>query len=144
MKFNWGTGIFLFLVLFVIAIASFVIFAFNQDVNLVNQEYYQKGVDFDQERQKKDLGLLEAHQLKTVQNENSVIFEFDTLFFKSISDAEVYFYRPSDRMLDKHFKFETLSTQISKSKLNKGRYDLIITWKKDAKDYELNQNIFIK
>ena len=46
MKFNWGTGIFMFLALFLLASAAFIIFAVRQDVNLVHKDYYEKGVDY--------------------------------------------------------------------------------------------------
>ena len=46
LKFNWGTGIFLFLVVFLLACAAFIYFAFTQDVNLVHKDYYEKGVNY--------------------------------------------------------------------------------------------------
>ena len=46
MKFNWGTGIFIFLALFLLGSAVFIIFAVRQDVNLVHKDYYEKGVDY--------------------------------------------------------------------------------------------------
>ena len=45
MKFNWGTGILIFLIIFLLACAAFIIFAMRQDVNLVHKDYYEKGVD---------------------------------------------------------------------------------------------------
>ena len=41
-KFNWGTGVVIFLLLFLAAIITFVVFAFHQDVNMVHQDYYEK------------------------------------------------------------------------------------------------------
>ena len=46
MKFDWGTGILIFLILFLLAAAAFMVFAFKQDVNLVYKDYYNKGVDY--------------------------------------------------------------------------------------------------
>ena len=49
MKFNWGTGILIFLILFLLGSAAFIVFAFRQDVNLVHKDYYEKGVDYTQQ-----------------------------------------------------------------------------------------------
>ena len=46
MKFNWGTGILVFLILFLSASAVFIFFAMRQDVNLVHEDYYEQGVDY--------------------------------------------------------------------------------------------------
>ena len=45
MKFNWGTGILLFLILFLIAAGIFIAFAMRQSVDLVHEDYYERGVD---------------------------------------------------------------------------------------------------
>ena len=49
MKFNWGTGILIFLILFLMAAAVFIGFAMRQDVNLVHEDYYEKGVDYERQ-----------------------------------------------------------------------------------------------
>ena len=49
MKFNWGTGIFIFLILFVVGGVGFVIFTLQFDVNLVHKDYYEKGVDYSEQ-----------------------------------------------------------------------------------------------
>ncbi len=46
MKFTWGTGIFIFLILFLLAAAFFIGFAMRQDVNLVHEDYYERGVEY--------------------------------------------------------------------------------------------------
>ncbi|MCK5078307.1 MAG: FixH family protein, partial [Bacteroidales bacterium] len=43
-KINWGTGILIFLVIFFIAIFSFVYFSFQLQINLVEDDYYPKEI----------------------------------------------------------------------------------------------------
>ena len=49
MKFNWGTGILIFLILFLLAAGLFIGFAMRQDVSLVHEDYYEKGADHSQQ-----------------------------------------------------------------------------------------------
>jgi len=144
MKFNWGTGIFIFLIIFVLSILSFVFFAFQQDVNLVHEEYYQKGVDFDNERGMRERAKLEDYRFSIGQNKELVNISIDETYFSEISDVEAYFYRPSDRREDIKFQFKSSILEVSTTKLIRGKYDLKISWKKDGKDYLLEKYFFLK
>ena len=50
MKFNWGTGIFTFIIIFLLLCVAFIIFAVRQGVNLVHDDYYEKGVDYSEDQ----------------------------------------------------------------------------------------------
>ena len=144
MKINWGTGLTIWLVVFVTAILTFVAFAFSQDVNLVHQEYYQKGVDFDNERAMRDRAKLEDYKFSVAQNKKTVNISIEEDYFLGITDVEAYFYRPSDRHKDIRFSFESSMLSVSTTKLIRGKYDLKISWKKDGKDYLLEKYFFLK
>lgn len=144
MKFNWGTGIFIFLMVFVFSILSFVYFAFQQDVNLVNKEYYQKGVDFDNERSMRERATLEESRFSIEQNNELVIISVDEAYFSEINDTEAYFYRPSDRHKDIRFVFKDSTLSIPTKSLIKGKYTLKISWKKDETDYLLEKYFYLK
>lgn len=144
MKISWGTGLAIWLVFFVLSILTFVAFAFTQDVNLVHKEYYQKGVDFDNERAKRERGLAEESQFTIEQNREQITISINKDFFLLLKDVELYFYRPSDRHQDKRISFESESISISKSELIKGRYILNISWQKDEKDFLLEKYLYLK
>ena len=144
MKISWGTGLAIWLVIFVLSILTFVAFAFTQDVNLVHQEYYQKGVDFDNERAKRDRGTDQESQITIEQNKEQIIVSINQDYFSLINDVKLYFYRPSDRHQDKRMDFESKNVILSKTELIKGRYTLNVSWKKDGKDYLLEKYLFIK
>ena len=144
MKMNWGTGIALWLIVFVTGILSFVFFAFQQDVNLVNKEYYQKGVHYDDVRKAREKGTSQSDKMSINQEGEMVSLTFDSTYFESIKNAEVQFYRPSDRREDLHIPFEQNRLEVSKSKLFKGRYQLNISWEKDGEKYMLQKYFFLK
>ena len=144
MKFNWGTGLAIWLIIFVIAIMTFVTFAFNQDVNLVNKEYYQKGVHYDDIRIEREKGKSQEEHFTIKQEGGNVILNFDKDYFSTIENAKVQFYRPSDRREDLHIPFENNTLVVSKSKLFKGRYQLNISWEKEGEKYMLEKYFFLK
>ncbi len=144
MKMNWGTGLAIWLIVFVTAILSFVFFAFHQDVNLVNKEYYQKGVHFDDIRLAREKGKSQEQNITINQEGENVTLTFDKDYFSTIKKTEVQFYRPSDRREDLHIKFESNQLQVDKAKLFKGRYQLKISWEKEGKDYMLEKYFFLK
>jgi hypothetical protein len=144
MKFNWGTGLAIWLIIFVIAIMTFVTFAFNQDVNLVNKEYYQKGVHYDDIRIEREKGKSQEEHFTINQEGENVVLSFDKDYFSTIKVLDVQFYRPSDRHQDKHLLFETNTLIVSKSDLIKGRYQLNISWEKEGEKYMLEKYFFLK
>ena len=144
MKMNWGTGLAIWLIIFVTAILSFVFFAFQQDVNLVNKEYYQKGVHFDDLRIERERGKSQEQNFSVNQEGENVTLTFDNDYFSTIENAKVQFYRPSDRREDLHILFENNTLVVSKSKLFKGRYQLNISWTKNDEKYTLEKYFFLK
>ena len=144
MKMNWGTGLAIWLIVFVLSILTFVAFAFNQDVNLVNQEYYQKGVRYDEVRQERELGKAQEQQFSVKQDGEYVTLSFNQDYFSQIKVLDVHFYRPSDRHKDKHLQFKTNSMSIPKTELIKGRYQLNISWEKDGEKYMLEKYFYLK
>lgn len=140
MKFNWGTGILIFLILFLLAAAVFIGFAMKQEVNLVYEDYYEKGVDH-------------AHQMETearsVQYQDSVQTRFEDGYLvlnflgsqeMEIDSGSVVFYRPSSRSLDLKMPFDAVegTMKIPGSDLIRGRYILKLYWYSEGLKYEVD------
>lgn len=146
MKFNWGTAIFIFLTLFIIALVSFVFFAMKQDVNLVHKDYYQKGVDYTEKMNTDARSAGYYSSLKTsldddylvVVLENSVVFEIDS--------GKLELYRPSDSKRDISFDFDALdgALKIPKEDLISGRYILKLYWYSKGLEYEIEKPVNIQ
>jgi len=146
MKFNWGTGIFIFLVIFVSLAIAFMIFAFNQEISLVHKDYYQKGVDYDQEitMEKKSTKYTNLINLKI--NENNIELIFDESIKDKSSNIEVYFYSPSEQHHDFRIKKENIIDGfiIDKSKLITDRYIVNVDWTMDNTNYRIKKEFINK
>jgi len=146
MKFNWGTGIFIFLVVFIGLAIAFMIFAFNQEISLVHKDYYQKGVDYDQEinMEKKSAKYTNLISLET--NNNNIELIFDKTIKDISSNIEVYFYSPSQQHHDYRIKKENISDGflIDKSKLTTDRYIVNIEWTMNNTTYRIKKEFINK
>ena len=146
MKFNWGTGIFIFLVFFLIACAAFIIFALRQDVNLVHKDYYEKGVDYTEQMNVNARSKPLLDEVQVFINENFLQVNFEESLATKIDSGKVLFYRPSSSKMDISYPMaiKDNSLIIPKENLILGRYILKISWYAEGLKYEIDKPIDIQ
>lgn len=146
MKFTWGTGIFLFLTVFLLAAASFIIFAFRQDVNLVHEDYYEKGADYTEQMKVDARSAKFQGAIKTSFDETHYHVEFHHSPEFAIDSGSVQLYRPSDSDLDLESKLSGSSDVASfpLEELVAGRYILKVSWYTEGLKYEIEEAVFIQ
>lgn len=145
MKLNWGTGIFIFLALFILASVAFIIFAVNQDVNLVHKDYYEKGTDFTRQMEVKARSERYMSLISINQDKDSVKIIFPDELAGRIDSGYVVFYRPSDMHNDLNFRLQPGCNSFSaaKDQMISGRYIIRLNWYSDRYDYEVNKETII-
>ncbi|PID91888.1 MAG: hypothetical protein CSA96_06030 [Bacteroidetes bacterium] len=145
MKFNWGTGILLFLILFLLASAAFIAFALRQEINLVHEDYYEKGVDYNEQMQVKARSAPYLNAIKAGADE--AYFRIDiSEELKSKLDTIAYrLYRPSNSKLDLQAwaPAADFPLGIPLSELVAGRYYLSLEWRYNGLRYEVEQAVFV-
>jgi len=141
MKFNWGTGIFIFLIIFVSLAITFIIFSLQFDANLVNKDYYEKGLDYDNEIAIKKRSKQFEDNIKILEQNNTVVINFDEELAKDIDTCNVYFFKISDRYQDYQKDYQVVNNEIviEQTNLSKGKYTLKIAWKKDNDIYTVEK-----
>ena len=146
MNFNWGKGIFVFLVLFVSLGIAFMIFAFNQDINLVHDNYYEKGVDYSSQIEREENGAKFQNLIKVKQGEENIIIKFPENFQTDTAGVKIYFYNPKDGKNDVLFyvKDNKKTFTIDKKSLKKERYIIKFTWEKQKKEYFIKKPIIVE
>lgn len=146
MKFNWGTGILIFLILFLIACAIFITFAMRQRVELVHEDYYERGVDHSSQMEVEKRSAPYQDAIKAVQIEGNLrISMADSIAVRSDS-ARIQLYRPSDNQLDKNMSYEPARGMllISREDLRPGRYILKLSWYSEGLKYEIDRTLNIQ
>lgn len=144
MKFNWGTGIVLVFILFFAAIAFILIFPFNQKVDLVTDDYYQKELKYQDQIDRSSRAKLLTEEILLTQNRKTL----DIIFPKSYGSisGEIMFYRPSDLTKDFISKIKTDAggrQTIGIGELAPGLWKIKITWIMNDQEYYFEKSIII-
>jgi len=139
-KFNWGTGIVIAIILFMAFILSFVfriVFTHKYDHQLVDKEYYKDELVYQQQIDElKNAKKIKRNVfLKKTNRGLSIVFP-DSLDYSKIT-GKVSFQRVSNQKLDFKNPLELVKNKmfISDSKLVKGRWNVKISWKYDKINY---------
>ncbi len=144
MKFNWGTGLFIFILVFLGLCITFMIYAFRQNINLVQEGYYEKGVDFDREKSSAERSVLFSGQINIDNINNHVVVAFPDSFMNDVRDAEILFYRPSDNHKDVTVKLTGDTLVLPREKFIPGRYIVRISWIKNKEEFIVEKEFSVK
>jgi len=147
MKINWGTGITITIVVFMLISFWLIYFSFNQEVNLVRDDYYEAEVKHDEQTETINRTNNLTNPLKISVDASSVIIKFPDDAKNTKISGEIMFYRPSDRNLDFTLKIDpdTSNQQIVKTeKLLKGMWKVNVYWNIDSVKYYNEQIIMVQ
>ncbi len=139
-KFDWGKGIFIAIVVFIIGVMSMVSYIISLDFYLVNNNHYEEGVQYQ--------GTIDG-KMRADSLGNPVIILFDdervalkVMFPEEImqkaQEGTINLYRPNDASLDRNMpiEFNAGNTQIiPMERMPKGKWILTINWTMDDKEY---------
>ena len=143
-KFNWGTGIFIFIALFLLANAVVIYFSFQQKNDLVAEEYYPQGLEYQKQIDRFAKANALSSQISISENQQELLITYPKDMKGKDVKGEVVFFRPSDQNADFYdsIRFDTSMLQrIPVEKFIKGKYIAKFFWKMDGKEYA-NENTF--
>lgn len=138
---NWGTklviGMGLFMA-FIITLAVLMIRSGSDD--LVDKDYYQKGIEYDKDYDRKS-------QMQKDQAEPEIsVGDSLRIVFNKPATGIVRILHPSDNKKDRIVSLNSgiaKEVALSLSDIAKGHWKLIIEWKSDAKEYLFEKSITI-
>jgi hypothetical protein len=137
-KFNWGTGILISIIIFMIITISTVVFLMNQDVDLVTSDYYDKGIQHqDQIDRVNRTNVMDEKVLINLER-GFIRLVFPKEFAQKSLNGTVQFYRPSDFKKDfaLSISIDTSAQQlISTQDLEKGYWKVKLNWMQDSVEY---------
>lgn len=146
MKFNWGHGIILVILLSMAGFLTLVFISTNERIDMVTEDYYPKELKYDDQIEKiKNYNALTKKVEITLEESLLIQFPDDIANADAISGL-VHLYRPSDKDLDieKEIKLdEAYRMTISKQDLKSGKYELIIEWQANGQPYLTKQAVYI-
>ena len=130
---SWGWRVVFLYGSFVVLMVGMGILAFQQDFDLVADDYYEQEIAF-QGRIDQLTNAAEDNQKVVVTNTTNSV---QLAFAKPVLDVKVHFFRPSDDTMD--FKLEEAKVDsqmnISLDRFSKGKYLVKVEWKANEKTY---------
>lgn len=138
-KWNWGTKLVIAIIIFMSFIFVLVYKSVNNEIYLVEKDYYPKGLKYQDRLDEIKNAQPIAEHLKVYQDANNVIVAFPEIHPDT---GTIYFFRPSDTRLDMTYQLEPApdyTMSFSKSKFEKGKYILKISWEESNTAYYIEK-----
>jgi hypothetical protein len=144
-EFNWGTGILITIIIFLVITIGTTIFLMNQNVDLVASDYYSKGIQHQQQIDR--LNRTNAMDEKVFINLESgfIRLVFPKSFSQKAINGTIKFYRPSDSKKDFALALviDTSAQQIIPTQnIDKGYWKVEVSWNQDSVEY-YKENSFV-
>ena len=146
MKFNWSTGIFIFLVLFILGIIAFYVYITNLDIKLVEDNYYEKELAYQQKIDKINNTASLGSGIEIIQDTGILVIQFPSIDPGLKPEGSVWFYRPSDPEKDFTVALQlndSLQQVFDISKMDKGRWVIKLDWFMGEKEYYFEEGVVI-
>lgn len=137
-KFNWGTGILISIIVFMIITLATMIFLMNQDVDLVESDYYARGIDHQKQIERVNRTNLLEDSSSIKLEEKFVRLLFPKNYNSKKVSGTIQFYRPSDSKKDitLPISLDSVAQQVIPLQLlEKGYWKVKLNWTADAVEY---------
>ena len=138
---NWGTKLIIGMGLFMSFIITLVVLMIRSETDdLVDSDYYEKGIEYDKDYVRKNQLIEDMAEPKIS------ITDLLKITFKSPSKGSIRFIHPSDKTQDNTLPIDTGSdnqVQIPLNEYRKGYWKISIEWQSNEKSYLFEKNIII-
>ena len=144
LKWNWGTKLLIAIILFMSLIFFLVYLSTKQKLNLVEKDYYPKGLKYQSRIDAIKNAAPFKNQIKVIQTGDYIIL---TLPETKPDSGTIVLFRPSNVSLDinSDIKPDSLNKKyFSSKKFKKGLYKYKIEWFENGTVYYLEDKFYVK
>lgn len=144
MRFNWGTGILIFFIIFLVLAFTFIAFSFKQNNDLVTDDYYEQGANYSAQIEVNKRSYVYKDSMNFVA-ENNLQLEISKVTLSEIDSLILHVYYPKGKESDvyKEFYSPVSAIELSKDHLSSGRCIAKITWYMKGEKYYLEKDLFL-
>lgn len=144
-KINWGTSILIFLILFVLAGFYFVYFSFQHHNDLVVDDYYEQGANYEKQMTIDKRSLIFQDSIQLTDTAQFVSINLASSIADMTDSVHAFFYFPPDKRNDYTIHITDFSgnTLVDKNNLSNGRYTLQLSWFSGADKFMISKDFFV-
>ena len=146
MKINWGTGIVIVIAIFVLGMLSLVLITSMHEVNLVTPDYYPKGIDYQNQMNKKQHTSQLQKGVEFSQDIKNITIKFPSIDSLSKPEGEIWLFFPKNYRMDHKYSITTDENNrqlISKDSLGRGRCTIKVDWSFDGVSYYQEETLML-
>jgi len=146
-KFNWGTGIVLALIIMMSGMLYLVSIALRQDYDLVDKDYYQKSITYQDHIEKVRNNEALSEKIRFELAPESLKLTFPNLANEQEYSGEIHFYSPVEAKRDLTVKIKPDSSYVQSiaiTTLQEGRYEVKIDWMVGKVSYYQEEEIVVE
>ncbi|MDF9795995.1 hypothetical protein OKW21_001258 [Catalinimonas alkaloidigena] len=143
---NWGYKIVFAFSVFVVFIVFLVVKSFQQNIDLVAEDYYKQEIQYQQQIDKINNSHALNERITFIQENQQLMVQFPEELNHQL-EGEINLFRPSDARFDVNTKIAVdskLRQWIPTSDLLKGYYKVKVDWTDGVKDYYVEESLYIK
>ncbi|HID40281.1 MAG TPA: hypothetical protein EYP36_12320 [Calditrichaeota bacterium] len=144
----WPVGLTIYLILFIGGLIGFLFYSTGLRYDLVEENYYQKGLQFQKKiDQKKRTNALPQKLRWKLELERNLHLYFPEIMREKQVTGKVHLFRPSDARLDRIFPIDLsdkAEQTINLKGFTPGLWRLKIDWQMDGQDYYFEEAITLK
>ena len=114
---------------------------YNYD--LVTEEYYKEELKYQEEIDAENNTLFLSEKIRILRKPEGLLLVFPNEVDQNNTSGTVFLYRPSNKRLDFEIPLELNNSEllIPKERLLDGRWNIIVRWKSNDKDYLFKEEI---
>jgi hypothetical protein len=146
MKLNWGHGIFITMTIFIVLMTSFMVRAFNNQEELVAEDYYQQELKYQDRIDRMNNASEAGEAMRPVVSEGSLTLLFPSSVQGRNISGQVHLVKPNDSRADQVIPLSVDSSGRSSFDTRswmKGVYHLQVDWNMDGVDHFSEEHIHI-
>lgn len=145
---NWGVKIFISFIVFGILMGILVTISFNQEINLVADDYYKQEIEYEAQMDKlRNTASLSNKPTLNYDADTGVLqINFPAELVSEFQSGEVHLFRPSDYKMDKKVRIlldENGNQSFDLNSLEKGLWEAKMTWKSGSREFYEEKKIVI-
>ena len=137
---NWGHKITIGFIVFIVFILSMVYISMSTDFFLVEENYYEEEIAFQQKIDSELNGKSWSRDIKILEQADSILIIFEGASL--VTEGKLHFFRPSNATLD--FQLAILEEQrLDKAKIPIGKWIAKFTWTYEGRTYTREETLYL-
>ena len=143
-KWNWGTKLLIAIIIFMSFIFVLVFLTTQNTINLVEKDYYPKGLKYQTRIDEIKKATLVKEQFNVIQKDGLIVLSLPEI---NADSGSIVFFRPSDQLLDFTSSINPDSLgkiYFSYNNFKKGKYLIKVHWYKNGEGYYIEKRFFVK